>query len=127
MQAQLVACEGELPFFRPAKLWLGMFQFGISLVRNTKEKKTGTEKPGRNSNPLDTPGTKNGDCRNNLLQRSRQARGVDDLNQYVILAGVLLLLAGIAYAGYTDLFSRMRKRREERRQRSASRRQSGLS
>jgi hypothetical protein len=50
---------------------------------------------------------------------------VEDLNGYVILAGVILMLAILFYAGYTDLVSRIRKRQSIRGQRrsAASRRQ----
>lgn len=45
---------------------------------------------------------------------------VDELNGYVILGGVALILALIAYAGYTDLLSRIRKWKGSRRRNSAA-------
>jgi hypothetical protein len=60
--------------------------------------------------------------RDQLPQGSRGKRHVDDLNGYVILAGVLLIWAVLAYAVYTDLMSRLRKRKAGRREKSVSRR-----
>lgn len=40
---------------------------------------------------------------------------MDDLNGYVLLAGVVLIFSVLAYAGYTDLLSRLRRKKGSRR------------
>lgn len=47
---------------------------------------------------------------------------MDELNGYVILAGVLLIFAALAYAGYTDLWSRIRGRKTNRQRPSSANR-----
>lgn len=40
---------------------------------------------------------------------------MDDLNGYVLLAGVVLIFSVLAYAGYTDLLTRVRRKKGSRR------------